>query len=223
LRKKIVAIPLSVTPTGLAVAKLVAAGHGALMLGAPTAAQLKIANAAVEHRQRVYSQQVDLDRAKSVSEFFQIAVGQFGRLDAIVVETVKPATRATSVEKLIELSARRLLHCLDAALEYADGDLHVVNISPVAGRFAMQVATAFLGAKLATAKLPEAPRLRMSVVSPSNEDAPEDGSLARTIVHLMKEPHSPDVTEIVLPRLPVACRYRQVKVANGRGKPSLTM
>jgi NADP-dependent 3-hydroxy acid dehydrogenase YdfG len=223
LRKKVVAIPLSVTPMGLAVTKLVAAGHGALMLGAPTAAQLKVASAAVENRQRVYSQQVDLDRAKSVAEFFEVAIGQFGRLDAILVETVNPTTRAMSVEKLIDISARRLLHCLDAALEYAIGDLHVVNVSPVAGRFAMQVAKAFLGAKLATAKLPRAPRLRMSVVLPSSEPVSADGSLARTVVHLMKEPYSPDVTEIVLNRLPVACRYRQVKVSNGRGKASLTL
>jgi hypothetical protein len=184
---------------------------------------VKVARSAFEHRDRIYSQQVDLDRPKSVSEFFEIAIGQFGRFDTVVVETVKLATRATSVEKLIEISARRLLHCLDAALEYADGDLHIVNVSPVAGRFAVQVATAFLGAKLATAKLASAPRLRMSVVSPSDERGLEEGSLARTIVHLMKEPRSPDVTEIVLQRLPVERRYRQVKLANGRAKHSFAM
>jgi hypothetical protein len=217
LRKKVVAIPLAVTPIRGAVAKLVAAEQGGLALGAPLAAQVKAVDAPVDRRHGVYSQHVDLDRPKSISEFFKIAIGQFGHLDVIMIETIKSSTRNASVEKIIELSLRRLLHCLDAALPYIEGDLHIINIAPTAGRFAIPVATAFLGAKLAMMESHAAPRLRMSTVSPFDGETSEDGSLARTILHLMKEQRSPDVTETVL-RRPEVAPQRHVKHAHARSK-----
>jgi NAD(P)-dependent dehydrogenase (short-subunit alcohol dehydrogenase family) len=146
--------------------------------------------------------QVDLERPKSVDEFFKIAMGQFGHVDAIVLETMKVAPRATLSEKALGLGARRLLHCLDAALRYSAGDLHVINIAPVAGRYAIPVATAFLGARLATGKSGggPAPKLRMSVVSPFDGAVSDDGTLARTVLHVLREPRTPDIAELILRR-----------------------
>jgi hypothetical protein len=220
LRKKVVAIPLAITPIGSAVAKLVVAEQGGLALGAPLAAQVKAVDASIDRRHGVYTQHVDLDRPKSISEFFKIAIGQFGHLDVIMIETIKSSTRNASVEKIIELSLRRLLHCLDAALPYIEGDLHIINIASAAGRFAIPVATAFLGAKLATMDQQATPRLRMSTVSPFDGETQEDGSLARTILHLMKEQRSPDVTETVL-RRPAVAPQRHVKHAHARSKISM--
>ena len=137
-----------------------------------------------------------------------------------MIETIKSSTRNASVEKIIELSLRRLLHCLDAALPYIEGDLHIINIAPAAGRFAIPVATAFLGAKLATMELHAAPRLRMSTVSPFDGETLEDGSLARTILHLMKEQRSPDVTETVL-RRPLVGAAAARQAAHARSKISM--
>src|SRR6185437_12020085 len=98
LRKKVVAIPLAVTPIGSAVAKLVAAEQGGLALGAPLAAQVKALDASIDRRHGVYSQHVDLDRPKSVSDFFEIIVGQFGQLDVVVIETIKSSARNATAE-----------------------------------------------------------------------------------------------------------------------------
>lgn len=206
LKGKVVAIPAAVTATGSAIVRLVAAEQGALALGAATAAQLRAAEALIQEREDeiAYPIQVDLERPKSVDEFFKIAIGQFGHIDAIVLETVKSTARSTLTEKSIGLGARRLLHCLDAALRYCAGDLHVINISPVAGRYAIPVATAFLGAKLATGKptASSAPSLRMSVVSPFDGVGSDDGTLARTVLHVLRESRTPDVTETMLWRRP---------------------
>ena len=148
LRKKVVAIPLAITPIGSAVAKLVVAEQGGLALGAPLAAQVKAVDASIDRRHGVYTQHVDLDRPKSISEFFKIAIGQFGHLDVIMIETIKSSTRNASVEKIIELSLRRLLHCLDAALPYIEGDLHIINIAPAAGRFRHSRGDGILGCEI---------------------------------------------------------------------------
>jgi NADP-dependent 3-hydroxy acid dehydrogenase YdfG len=216
LKGKVIAIPFATTATGSAVAKLVAAEHGALVLGAATASQLRIVEAGIPKSDLAYAVQVDLERPKSVDEFFKMTVGQFGHVDAIVLETMKIASRMTLTEKSIGLGARRLLHCLDAALRYSVGDLHVVNIAPVAGRYAIPVATAFLGAKLATSKtaLASGPSLRMSVVSPFDDHASNAGTLARTVLHVLREPRSPDIAELIL--------RRQPEQENRRDKPAST-
>jgi NADP-dependent 3-hydroxy acid dehydrogenase YdfG len=204
LKGKVVAIPVAVTATGAAVARLVAAEQGELALGAATAAQLRSAEALIQDNELAYPIQVDLERPKSVDEFFKIAIGQFGHIDVIVLEAMKIAARSTPTEKSIGLGARRLLHCLDAALRHCTGDLHVVNISPVAGRYAIPVATAFLSAKLATGRstASSAPSLRMSVISPFDGASSDDGTLARTVLHVLRETRTPDVTETLLWRQP---------------------
>jgi hypothetical protein len=97
--------------------------------------------------------------------------------------------------------------------------LHVVNIAPVAGRYAIPVATAFLGAKLATSKsaLASWPTLRMSVVSPFDDHASNAGTLARTVLHILREPRSPDIAELILWRQPEQ-EHRRVKPASQRSK-----
>jgi NADP-dependent 3-hydroxy acid dehydrogenase YdfG len=222
LRNKVVAIPLSVTPIGSAVSRLVADAGGGLALGVPALAQLEAAERSVDPRHGVYAQHVDLDRPRSVAEFFEIVIGQFGHLDVVVVETVGSRSRNGS-GKIIEVSSRRLLNCLDAALRYVETDLHVINIAPVAGRFAIPVATAFIAAKLATAKAPSAPRIRMSTISKSGSVAPADASLARTVLHLIKEAHSPDITEAVLRRPPVTRHGTAKPGHHGRAKIAMQM
>jgi NADP-dependent 3-hydroxy acid dehydrogenase YdfG len=220
LKGKVIAIPAAMTATGSAVAKLVAAEQGELVLGAATAAQLKSAEALVPSEDLAYPVQVNLERPKSVDEFFKIAIGQFGHVDAIVLETLKPATQSALTERFIGHGARRLLHCLDAALKYCAGDLHIINVSPVAGRYAIPVASAFLGAKLATSKPATAcapPSLRMSVISPFDRATTEDGALARMILHVLREPRAPDVSETILWRQP-AHPVRRSKAAIQRSK-----
>ena len=167
-----------------------------------------------------------LETAKSVDALL-ITLNEKCRKDVIdrMPENVKcistfSIARNATAEKIIELSLRRLLHCLDAALPFIEGDLHVINIAPVAVSFGIPVATAFLGAKLATTKLHVAPRLRMSTVSPFDSEPLEDGSLARTILHLMKEQRSPDVVETVL-RRPLIEPRRHVKPPHTRSKVSM--
>lgn len=87
-------------------------------------------------------------------------------------------------------------------LKVSDDDLHLVVIAPVAGAFAVPVATAFIGAKLTTGKTlgRKAPVLRMSVLSPIENDADGDGALARTAVHMMCERRTPNISEYVVRR-----------------------
>lgn len=210
LKGKVVAIPMAGTATGSAVARLVAAERGELALGAATASQLRSAEALIQGEEIAYPIQVDLERPKSVDEFFKIAIGQFGHIDAIVLETMKATARSAFTEKSIGLGARRLLYCLDSALRHCAGDLHVVNISPVAGRCAIPVATAFLGAKLATNKstASSTPSLRMSVISPFDGVGSDDETFARTVLHILRETRTPDVTETVLWRRPQEAERR---------------
>jgi NADP-dependent 3-hydroxy acid dehydrogenase YdfG len=216
LKGKVIAIPFATTATGAAIAKLVAAEEGALLLGAATSSQLRNVEAGVPKSSLAYAVQVDLERPKSVDEFFKIAIGQFGGIDAIVLEMTKITSRMKLTEKSIGFGVRRLLHCLDAALQYCEEDLHVVNIAPVAGRYAIPVATAFLGAKLATSKaeFASAPSLRMSVVSPFDDDASDAGTLARTVLHVLRERRSPDIAELIL--------RRRLGQENQRAKPAAT-
>jgi NAD(P)-dependent dehydrogenase (short-subunit alcohol dehydrogenase family) len=187
---------------GTAVAQLIAEEEGDLVLGAATAAQVKSIDAVLPMSSSGYAMQVDLDRPKSVDEFFKIAIGQFGRVDAIVLENTKLSPRGAITEKAVALGARRMLHCLDAALRYAVGDLHVINIAPVAGRYAIPVATAFLGAKLVTSRVGEgsAPIVRMSVISAFDGAHSDEGSVARTVLHTLRETRMPDVSEAILGR-----------------------
>jgi NADP-dependent 3-hydroxy acid dehydrogenase YdfG len=216
LKGKVIAIPFATTAAGAAIAKLVAAEEGALLLGAATSSQLRNVEAGVPKSSLAYAVQVDLERPKSVDEFFKIAIGQFGGIDAIVLEMTKITSRMKLTEKSIGFGVRRLLHCLDAALQYSEEDLHVVNIAPVAGRYAIPVATAFLGAKLATSKagFASAPSLRMSVVSPFDDDASDAGTLARTVLHVLRERRSPDIAELIL--------RRRLGQENQRAKPAAT-
>ncbi len=222
LRNKVVVIPHAVTATGSAVAKLVQAQHGGLALGASSQAQFKALDAEIDGRQGVYAQRVDLDRPTSVAQFFNVAFAQFGRLDVIVVEAIPSPSPRVSTAQTIDSGVRRLLHCLDAALEYAKGDLHVISIAPIVGRIAIPVATAFLGSKLATTKIHSVPRLRMSIVSPFVGQHPEDASLARAVVNVMRESRSPDVTEIVLPSRREV-HHSEAKKHNARSKMSLPL
>lgn len=224
LKGLVVAIPAAVTATGSAVARLVAAEQGDLILGAATAAQLKSAEMSIQPNDIAYAAHVDLERPKSVDEFFKIAIGQFGRIDAIVLETATAATRSTPTEKSIGQGVRRLLYCLDSALRYCAGDLHVVNISPGADRYAIPVASAFLGGKLATAKstASPAPALRMSVISLADAAASDDGVLARTVLHVLHESRNPDVTETVLWRRSRQPERRS-KLAATRSKIAVTL
>jgi len=206
LAGRVVAIPSGTTAMGVTVAQLIAEEEGYLVLGAATVAQVKVVDAALPMASSAYAMQVDLDRPKSVDEFFRIAIGQFGRVDAIVLESAKIAPRGAVTEKALGLAARRMLHCLDAALRYAVGDLHVINIAPVAGRYAIPVATAFLGAKLATSRGGEvlAPVVRMSVISAFDGAHSDEGSVARTVLHALREARMPDVSEAIL-----GCRREQ--------------
>ena len=219
LKGRVVAIPAAVTAMGSAVARLIAAEQGDLVLGAATAAQLKSVEMSIGRDEIAYAVQVDLERPKSVDEFFKIAIGQFGRVDALILETARGATRSTPTEKSIGLGARRLLYCLDAALRYCAGDLHVINISQLADRYAIPVATTFLGSKLATCKsmAASAPSLRMSVISPPDGAGPDDGTLARTVLHVLRESRNPDVTETILWRRPRQLERRS-KLAATRSK-----
>ncbi|MBN9280712.1 MAG: SDR family oxidoreductase [Hyphomicrobium denitrificans] len=195
----VIAIPAAATATGSAIAGLIAAEQGELILGAQTTTQLKSVERSIRQGEISYPVQVDIEQAKSVDEFFKIAIAQFGRIDAIVLETKFPK-RSTLIEKSIGSGVRRLLYCLDAALRYCSGDLHVVTISPGADRYAIPVANAFLGGRLATRKTAASPALtvRMSVISLADRANSENGTLARTVLHVLRETRNVDVTETVL-------------------------
>ena len=197
LRGKVIAVP-SVNPRyDDAIAELVLEQGGRLALGT-SPADFETLDAKIDGREGVYCQPIDLDRPKSVSEFFQIAFAQFERLDVVVLELAQPKRQRMTTDKAIELETRRLLHCLDAALPYIDGDLHFLCVAPASGAAAIPIATAFLAAKFAARRAATAPRVRMSIVSPPTDRSEDDTSFARTIVHLMKEPRMPDVIETVL-------------------------
>lgn len=205
----VVAIPAAGTVTGQSIGRLVAAEQGELILGSATASQVKSLEASIQPGEIAYVAHVDLERAKSVDEFIKIAIGQFGRVDAIVLETKFPR-RASQVEKSIGVAVRRLLYCLNSALRYCAGDLHLINISPEADRYAIPVASAFLGSQLATRKPPasSAPTVRMSVLSPPKRAGSDDGTLVRTVLHVLRESRNVDVTETVLLGQPHASEGR---------------
>ncbi len=96
----VIAIPAAATATGSAVAGLIAAEQGELILGAQTTTQLQSVERSIQSGEISYPVQVDIEQAKSVDEFFKIAIAQFGRIDAIVLETKFPK-RSTLIEKSI--------------------------------------------------------------------------------------------------------------------------
>lgn len=197
LTGKVIAIPSANARYDETLTELVLEQGGRLAFGA-SAAQFEVFDAKIDGRDGVYCQPIDLDRPKSVSEFFQIAFAQFERLDVVVLDTAASKRQRLTTEKAIELETRRLLHCLDAVFPYIDGDLHVLCIAPASGAAAIPVATAFLAAKFAAKRATTAPRVRMSIVSPPTDRSEDDASFARTIVHLISEPRMPDIIETVL-------------------------
>lgn len=198
LTGKVIAIPCATAPYGETITELVLKQGGRLALGA-SPARFEALDAKIDGCDGVYCQPIDLDRTKSVSEFFQIAFAQFERLDVVVLEIAPSKRQRMTTEKAIELGTRRLLHCLDAALPYVGRDLHFLCVASSSGPAAIPIATAFLAAKFAATRATAPPRVRMSIVSPPTEASADNVSFARTIVHLMREPQIPDINETVLP------------------------
>lgn len=204
LRSKVVGIPLGSTSAGRAIAKLVTEEGGGVLIGAPTTRQIGSLGGQLPYESS-YCLQVDLDRAKSVDEFIQIGIGQFGHIDVLVVELPISSGKPSTEQRAMGVAVQRLLHCLDAVLRYSDRDLHFIVIAPPVGHFAIPVASAFLGARLATAEsgkaqISDPPTLRMSLISPCENFGEGEDALARTAIHLMREPRTPDVTEYVVRR-----------------------
>ncbi len=220
LKNRVVAIPSATSAYGEAIAGLILQADGRLALGA-SATQFPMLDAKVDGRDGVYCQPVDLDRAKSTNEFFQIACAQFGRLDVVVLEAVPTKAKRVTVEKQVELGTRRLLHCLDAALPYVGEDLHFICIAPAYGPAAIPIATAFLGAKLSAAQATAVPSIRMSIVSPPTSSPSDDLSFARTIVHLMREARIPDIVETVLSPRKKSRRQEQKRLIERQAKMSV--
>ncbi len=208
LTGKVAAIPLATTPFGEAIADLVLEQGGRLALGA-SPAQIEAFDAKIDGREGTHCQHVDLDRPRSLSEFFQIAFAQFERLDVVVLELASPKRRRTTMEKAIEAGTRRLLYSLDAVLPYIGRDLHFICVAPASGPAVIPIATAFLAAKFATSRKTPAPRIRMSIVSPPENSVAGEDALARAVVHMMKEARSPDILETVL--LPQPRQRRQAR------------
>ena len=196
LTGKVIAIPSANARYDETLNELVLEQGGRLALGA-SAAQFETLDAKIDGRDGVYCQPIDLDRPKSVSEFFQIAFAQFERLDVVVLEIAASKRQRMTTEKAINRERADLLHCLDAVLPYIDRDLHFLCIAPASGAAAIPIATAFLAAKFAATRA-TAPRIRMSIVSPPTDRSDDDASFARTIVHLISEPRMPDIIETVL-------------------------
>lgn len=196
-RSKVIAIMSAQTDIGGRIVEILMRGRNRLALGVPPSAFQSL-DERLDGREGAYGQPVDLDQPDSTGTFFQIAFAQLGAPDAIVLEAAPANRRRLTDEKAIELGTRRLLHCLGAALPYVGSDLHFICITPPYGLAAIPVATAFLAAKGASNGAWVSPRVRMSVVSPSTAVPTDDVSFARTIVHLIREPQSPDVTETLL-------------------------
>lgn len=197
LKGKVAAIPCATSSYGEAIAELVLDEGGRVALGA-SPARFEPLDARIDGREGTHCQPVDLDRPGSIGEFFHIAFAQFERLDVVVLELIPSRRLRMTPEKAIEFGTRRLLYCLDAVLPYAGDDLHLICLAPASGPAGIPIATAFLAAKFATTQATKAPRVRMSIISPPEEPSAGEASLARTVVHLMKEERSPDVLEKVL-------------------------
>lgn len=197
LTGKVIAIPSANARYDETLTELVREQGGRLALGA-SAPQFEALDAKIDGRDGVYCQPIDLDRPKSVNEFFQIAFAQFERLDVVVLDLSPTKRQRMTTDKAIEQGARRLLHCLDAALPYVGRDLHFLCVAPAAGAAVIPFATTFLAAKFAATRATVAPRVRMSIVSPPTDRSEDDVSLARTIAHLIQEPRMPDIIETVL-------------------------
>ncbi len=197
LKGKVVAIPSAQTFYGGKIADILMRNKSRLALGVPPS-QYQMLEDRLDGREGSYGQPVDLDDPESTNTFFQIAYAQLGQLDIVVLEALSSKGRRMTAEKAIEVGTRRLLHCLDAALPYVGTDLHFICITPPYGPAVIPIATAFLAAKLASTGSAVVPHVRMSVVSPPTACPSNDVSFARTIVHFMREPQSPDVTETML-------------------------
>lgn len=198
LEGKVIAIPSSHAPYGTHIVESLLKCENRVALGAP-AADFQMLDARIDGRDGVFCQPVDLDRETSANTFFQIAFAQLGPIDIIVLEMLPAKARRMSAEKAVGVGTRRLLHCLNAALPYVGDDLHLMCIAPAYGPAAIPITTSFLAAKIASSGIMKTPRVRMSVVSPPTDSAWDDAAFARSIVHLLRETRSPDVTETVLP------------------------
>lgn len=194
---KMIAIPCAQTALAERLVEMLMRGKHRLALGVPQSSFQQL-EARLDGRERVYGQPLDLDSPASANTFFQIAFAQLGQPDIVVLETLPRRGRGETPEDAIEIGTRRLLHCLDAALSYVGRDLHLVCITPAYGLAAIPIATAFLAARSASDPTSPLPRVRMSVVSPPVGRAANHAALARTILQILRESRSPDVTEAIL-------------------------
>ncbi|HET6389289.1 hypothetical protein [Hyphomicrobium sp.] len=214
---KVAAIPCATTSYGEAITELILCEGGRVALGA-SPLRFDALDGRIDGREGAHCQPVDLDRPASMSEFFHIAFAQFERIDVVVLELGASKRQRMTPDKAIELGTRRLLYCLDAVLPYAGRDLHLICVGPASGPAGIPIATAFLAAKFATMQLGEAPCVRMSIVSPPEDASTDEGALARTIVHLMKETRSPDIIEAVVSPNRRQRRHMRRPRFDGRGK-----
>jgi hypothetical protein len=214
LNGRVIAIPAAHTAAAMQMVEMLRTDECRLALGASPMA-FQVLNAQIDGGENIYCQRVDLDRSESVKSFFQIAFAQIGGADVIVLEALPVSSRRLSAERVIEVATRRLLHCLDAALPYVGKDLHFIFIAPAYGPAAIPIATAFLGASAAAKRASSIPKVRMSVVSPPAIYPSDNAALARAIVHLIREPQHPDITEGVISQKRRSC------LRHPRAQPSI--
>jgi hypothetical protein len=196
LKGKVVAIPSALTTLGTRIVALLLDEESRLGLGAASH-HFETLDARLDGREGTYCQPVDLDHPESVKTFFQIVFAQLGQPYVIVLEVLSKNRRLTA-EKAIDVGARRLLHCLDAALPYVGRELHLICIATAYGPAAIPVAAAFLATKQSSTGAGACPRVRVSTVSASTGSRMDEDSLARSIVHVMREAQSPDISEAKL-------------------------
>lgn len=194
---KIIAIPCAQTALAERLVEMLMRGKHRLALGVPQSSFRQL-EARLDGRERVYGQPLDLDSPASANTFFQVAFAQLGQPDIVILEALPRKGRGETAEDAIEIGTRRLLHCLDAALSYVGKDLHLVCVTPAYGLAAIPIATAFLAARSVSNSAAPLPRVRMSVVSPPVGHGANYAALARTILQILRETRSPDLTEAIL-------------------------
>ncbi|MDP0492131.1 MAG: SDR family oxidoreductase [Verrucomicrobiota bacterium JB023] len=122
---------------------------------------------------------LDVTNFESVESFVKLAMGEFGRIDAIVnnagLMPLSPlgAVKIEEWDRMIDVNIRGVLHGIAATLPtfQEQGGGHVINISSVAGHQVFPNCAVYSGTKFAVRAISEGlrienPKVRVTVISP---------------------------------------------------------
>lgn len=229
IEDQVIAITGASAGIGVATARLLAARGARVVLGARREEALaRVVDEIESGGGRATARAVDVTRPEDVRRLIELAVEQYGRLDALVanagVAVVAPLTEGTLADwnRMVDVNLRGVLHGIAAALPVfsAQGSGHFVTVTStaaakwVAGQGVYAATKAGVRALCEVLRQEVGPEIRATMVCPGATDTefttdPElrermsaiamaPTAVAEAIAYALVQPESVNVGEIVV-------------------------